>query len=270
MLGLSVVTLFKTHKRIITEYQSGGSIVTDFLQMIGTGKRSFISKKLEILLILRNRQPRKVILLALLYMAGMLYFIYTTVLGKGMHNPTVPMVFAYGLPQLIYGKYFIAWYGNSIHFIMSRPVKWKDLIGRHSQILILLNLLTWVGLLPAAWVNLQNLWNSTGVLFYSIGINQFILLIWGLNVRKSLTPNNSGLMGSSEIKASEVLLILTLLVTPVAVHLALKTLFSDTLAIAGLWVLGLGAILFRNYLHEQLAKAFDRKKYILITNLNIE
>ena len=269
LLVFSVWTLFKTHKRIITGYHTTGSMISDFLLLIKTGKPSSVYKKLEFVMLLRNKQPRKVLLVSTLYMSGLLYFYYKTVFNHIPNDPTFLMLFAFVLPQLIYGKYFVAWYGDSIHFLMSRPVKWSDLMNHQSQLLTLLNVFTWLCLLPAAWVQFQQVWLSTAVLFYSLGINQLILLSWGLYVQKSLSPNNSNLVGSSNIKASEAAMILLLVVPPLAVYLALKTTISANAATFGLWAIGMAGILFRNHLLELITNAYNRKKYSLIKNLNI-
>lgn len=268
LTGISLWILLKTHKRIVTKYHASRSILTELFLSILNGTPSSVYNQLEFFLILRNRQPRKILMIAMIYTGGLLYFFNNTLQNNTAGDPALLVIFAFVLPQLIYGKFFLAWHGDSIHLLMSRPVKWTDLIKHQSYMLTLLNLMVWVGIIGVAKVQMDWVLISTALLFYSLGINQFLLLGWGLFVQKSISPNNAHLMGSSAVKASEAALIMLLIIPPIALYLMLNYQVSNYAAVVALWAIGMVAILLRNHWLEQLAMAYVKKKYHLIKYLN--
>jgi hypothetical protein len=220
---------------------------------------------LDIKLMLRNKRPKYVLRLCVLFMAyGFIFYTKENLRNPNMYVLLFPALFVTGIFIINYGQFLFAWHSNYFDGLMSSNISLPAWIRSKfmlytavSTILFILTsfygLISWKLLVVqlAAWL-------------YNIGVNSVISVYLatysykGIDLSKSATFNYQG-TGMVQWVYS-----LLLLLIPYLIFYPLARWVNPWVGFAVVGGLGLISLLLQNWWIDILSREFQRRKYLIL------
>ena len=218
---------------------------------------------LEINLLLRNKRPRQMLIMSLVFVV---YFLFITIKDKNTQNQSLPLFMiaaVVGFGVAIYGKFLFSW--ESVYFdgIMTRKNNFVNYVKAKYYLMMTLALILFV----PVYITFSIQGNFDMVLLFSIllftlGVTSFIYLFSGtfndgrLDLARNQFFNYQGLKGSHYLTS------LLFIMLPIGIYFLIKYLVNDAAGKLAIAFLGLIFIIFHDWwIRRIIVPRFYARKY---------
>ena len=232
------------------------------------GNFSFLSRygetgnliRLEIKMILRNKRPKSIIYLSVLF----LFYGFLFYRNESMDNPII--LFLAGLMltsmfSLSYGQYLFSWESAYFDTLLTNKIKLYSFIRSKYLFIAVTSMLSFLITLPYMLISLKIGLINAAVLLYNIGISSLIMIFLATYNTSPIDIGRSQFMNYEGTSLRQFVLMVPIIGLPAGIHYVLKWLGIPQYFFLVLAVIGFLGILFNNYLLHSLTKRFLIRRY---------
>lgn len=215
----------------------------------------------ELKLIFRNRRPRGLLVMGLIFsLYGLMFYLNPQYEGHWVIFVFVG-IFMTGIFMISYGQLLIGWEGAYFDGILTRSYSIKEffqgkfwLLATSCVILYILSL----GYLYFGW---RVFWIHTACFFYNIGVNSFILLFASTYHKKKIDLTRGSAFNHQGSSITQFVVAIPLIGLPLIIFQGFNVLGKPYLGLLALALLGLISLAFSKYWFAEIIKNFKEKKY---------
>ncbi len=264
LLVVSVLLyLFCVRQLRLNFYRGPISVQTSFPGMTGTWFSSFgkagLLMGLELKLILRNKRPRQ------LAMVAMLFIFWANVFFKGDDSPMLAMlfggIFITSTFMMNYGQFLGAWEGSHYDFLLTRDISFEDYYKAKLFLFIFSSLITFV---PCLLIFANNQLATEALiasLLYNCGINSYLWMYISVYNRTAIDLSRPQLFNYQGVSASQMLLVTPIMIIAPAIAWIVSLCTNDHIALYVLGGLGITGFLLMKPALSMLARRLQDRKY---------
>jgi uncharacterized protein DUF5687 len=220
---------------------------------------------LDIKLILRNKRPRSLMLLSVIFLFyGYIFFKPESILHNDLGILLLGSIFITGMFMVSYGKFLFAWQSSHFDGLMASNLNIKTylkskllLLTTFSTVAFLLSLLygflSWklIPILIAAWL-------------FNIGIHSILTCFIGTLNYKAIDLSKGSSFNYEGTGAAQWLYSLMILILGAAIYFPFALLINSWSGIAAIGILGLISYLMQDWWLEKLTVQFQTHKYKML------
>jgi hypothetical protein len=220
---------------------------------------------LDIKLMLRNKRPRSILMLSVIFLFYGFIFYKPQYLQKDQWGfMLIGGIFLTGLFISNYGQFLFSW--QSAHFdgLMAGHLNVKTYIKSK---FLLFNVVSTISLLLAAFYGLMN-WKiivmQTAAYFYNIGIHTVVAVYFATRSYKGLDLTKGSSFNFQGIGAAQWIYSLFVFIIPFVIYLPVALIFNAWTGIAALGITGLISFLLQDWWIDILSKEFNKRKHLIL------
>lgn len=220
---------------------------------------------LEVKMIARNKRPRNVATISILFI------FYGLLIYKDAGKGEVPEfifvlggMFMTGIFSMMYGQFFPAWHSRYYPFLMAQNVKMKQVLQSAFFLMAVTNVVFYLLSLGYMYISPKVLYIHFVVMLYNIGVNTFVIFALGLNSRKSIDLDQRAMFNYQGMGASQWLITFPILFGPLAVYGIIAAIFGNIVAYVVLGGLGLIGIILHPRLIDYFTRQYLARKHKMI------
>jgi len=220
---------------------------------------------LEVKMIARNKRPRNVATMSILFI------FYGLLIYKDAGKGEVPEfifvlggMFMTGIFSMMYGQFFPAWHSRYYPFLMAQNVKMKQVLQSAFFLMAVTNVVFYLLSLGYMYISPKVLYIHFVVMLYNIGVNTFVIFALGLNSRKSIDLDQRAMFNYQGMGASQWLITFPILFGPLAVYGIITVIFGNIVAYVVLGGLGLIGIILHPRLIDYFTRQYLARKHKMI------
>lgn len=223
---------------------------------------------LELKLIWRNKRPRSVAMIALIFLAY--GFLIYRPQDPGHDVPEFLFIFGgimlVGMFSISYGQFFPAWHSNYFSMLMCQRLKMKQFLLSFYMLVTVISVSCYIVTLPYAILQPKIVYTHLAMLLYNLGVNIPLIFFIGLFSKKRLDLNQSSVMNYQGVGASQWLAGLPIMLGPLGFFYLFQLVFGTIGAYIGLGALGLIGLSLHTAIINYFSKLYLQKKHQLILN----
>ncbi len=216
----------------------------------------------ELKLILRNKRPRSVITMSLLFMFYGLIF-YTNPTFSGYTGIVFCGMFMTGIFIINYGQFMFSW--QSAHFdgILVSKVSAIDFFRSKFLLFTFFSSLCFVLTIPYVYFGWKVLIVHFIMFIWNLGVNTLIVLYFANQNYRRIDLSKGATFNWEGVGASQWILSIPLLLAPFAIYFPLNLLGYPEAGLASIAVIGLIFIISREFWLNKLVQRFQEKRYLI-------
>lgn len=216
---------------------------------------------LDLKLIWRNKRPKTVIWISLIFLA------YGLLIYTNPHYKDTPAFFVVvgilmtGVFMLNFGQFVPSWDSNYYSMMMSQNIPMKQYLASKAGLMSVSVIVLAVLSTPYLYFGWNVLAINLSCAVYNLGVNIPVLLFAGSYNKKRIDLEKSPFMNYQGTGATQWIVGLPLMLLPALIFFAfykLVNIETATIVIAGLGIIGL---VFRNFILDKIAKGYKARKY---------
>jgi len=216
---------------------------------------------LEIKLILRHKRTKSILYMSVLFLFYGLIF-YT---NKGNANNNGMLFFAAmfitGFLMLMLGQWIISWDGSYFDTIMTKNIPVRSYMNANYFLLLGFNVICFVVTTPYFFFGMKIVYLHLAAFLFNIGVTVYFLIYMATFKNTRIDLSKSSAMNYQGTSYKSMLIILPVMFLPMLIVYVLSALFSLTVALWTLSLLGLAGVIFRNSIITLCVNQFNRRKY---------
>ena len=221
--------------------------------------------KNDIRLIWRNKRPKTVFLMSFLFVAYALIFFTQDVYEKEMPAFLVfAAVFTTGGFALNFGQFIPAWDSSYYKMLMSQNIQYRKFLESKWYLMVVMTFILYVLSIPYLYFGMDKFLMITAGAAYNIGFNSLFLLYAGSFNRKRIDLEKSAFANYQGTSATQFIVILPILGLPMLLFWIFNRLINFNAGIIAIALVGLIAILFKNYFMKIIEEKYIRDKYATV------
>lgn len=216
----------------------------------------------ELKLILRNKRPRSVITMSLLFMFYGLIF-YTNPAFKGYSGIIFCGMFMTGIFIINYGQFMFSW--QSAHFdgILVSRVNVMDFFRAKLLLFTLFSSICFVLTIPYVYFGWKVLIVHFIMFIWNLGVNTLLVLYFANQNYRRIDLSKGTTFNWEGVGASQWILSIPLLLAPFVIYYPLNLLGYPEAGLILIAVIGLIFIISREFWLNKLVKRFQEKRYLI-------
>ncbi|MEZ4720779.1 MAG: DUF5687 family protein [Flavobacteriales bacterium] len=217
--------------------------------------------ELEFKFIWRNKRPRSVLLLTILFLGyGLIVFPNPDYAGNTLMYILFSIIIT-GMFMLNYGQYLLGWEGGHFDHILTRNVSFKNYYMSKFLLFVLISMAAMILSIPYAYFGWEVLFVLFCVFLFNMGVNSHIVMFFGsLNPKKvDLTQRTAFNMQGAG--AAQFLVAIPILGFPLALYGLGILLWGSTGAVILLGVVGLAGLAGTRFWISLLAAWLKRQRH---------
>ncbi len=231
-----------------------------FLQKISGGLGNWIN--LELKLILRNKRPRSVSFLSLMFLFyGLFFYTQDKYTSGGSGFPIFIAIFVTGGFMISYGQLLYSWQSVHFDFTLTRPVSLRQYIESKYWLMVVTTTFAFLLSIPYAYFGWHLVFNHAMAALFNIGVNSYIILNLALWGPKKIDLSKGGTMNYEGIGAAQWVMSIPLILSPYIFYLPFKIFGYSDLGLLAIGIVGLCGILLRPYFLNLTSKRLEQLKY---------
>ncbi len=216
--------------------------------------------QLDINLIWRNKRPRTMLLMAVVF------FFYPFIFLDMMDSPGWMIfvgIIVTGMTMANYGQFLLSWESSFFDLLMGRNFSMREYF--EAKFFLFTGMVTFFTLfsLLYGFLNLQLPLIFLAVALYNIGVNSFVTMYFSTYNTKRIDPERQAFFNYEGVGASQFLYVIPLFLGPILIYLPFGASGYPYAGLAAIALCGLVGILFRNQLLDALTNQFRARKYII-------
>ena len=220
---------------------------------------------LDIKLIARNKRPRYVAIMSLIFtLYGLVFFRHENLAPFKFYILLLPAIFMTGLFIINYGQFAFAWQSSCFDGLLTGNLPISEYIRGKFLLFNVSSTLAFIVTTFYGFIDWRLLPVLTAAWLYNLGLNSAFTLWFatvnykGIDLAKSATFNYQGIGATQWIWA------LVALIGPYLIILPFSLLGAPWIGIAALGILGLISFLFRSWWITFLTKEFYKRKHLIL------
>lgn len=261
-VALAALFIFASYKMLLA------NVYLDDLSGKSENRTSFLSgiKRfddifgLEPKLILRNKRPRSLAVISILFLLYGLVF-YTDQHINNYFFLTFTGLFVTGTFLLNYGQFMYAWEGSFFDFYLVNNISTHKYISNKLNFFAAVTIINYLVTLPYAFIDFKLALINLSLAIYCFGVNSFLLLYLNTYNTKALNLSSGSIMNYQGIGVLQYLLVLPLFALPILIVWLFS--MSDKLyhAYYLLAFMGFMGIILQKQLTTIIANQLKRQKH---------
>ncbi len=220
---------------------------------------------LDIKLILRNKRPRSIAMMSIIFLFyGFIFYKPAYIQKEWLGFLLVGAVFLTGLFISNYGQFLFAWQSSHFDGMMAGNLNIKTYIK--SKFMLFTAVCTVVFLLTSfyGFMSWKILIIQLAGFLYNIGIHTVIAIYFATRSYKGIDISKKSAFNFQGVGASQWVYSLFVLLIPAAIYLPFALLINAWAGIIALSVLGLASFLLQDWWTELLTKEFIKRKHRIL------
>lgn len=214
----------------------------------------------ELRLILRNKRPRTVAIIGLLFMLYGLLFVDNPSKDSQLFLIFIGF-FLTAVMSLNYGQFVFMWESSCFDAILANKISALGYLKAKWILFAVMNLINFILCLPYGFL-LSDLWLiSTSLFIYNTGITSIIMLLFGTLYRSPIDIGKSTFMNYEGTNAFQFLMVVFLFGIPCLILLIFKIMGIAQYCYYAFMLLGMAGIIFNDYLLKFTARILLKNKY---------
>jgi len=216
--------------------------------------------QLDIHLIRRNKRPRTMFLMAIVFL---IYpFIFMDMLDQTGWMIFVGIIVT-GMTMANYGQFLLSWESSFFDLLMGRNFSMREYF--EAKFFLFAGMVTFFTLVSMLYgfLNARLPLIFFAVALYNIGVNSFITMFFSTYNSKRIDPDRQAFFNYEGVGASQFLYVIPLFLGPVLIYLPFGVFGYLYPGLAAIALCGLVGILFKNQLLDALVRQFQSRKYII-------
>ena len=216
----------------------------------------------ELKLILRNKRPRSVITMSLMFMFYGLIF-YTNPTFSGYAGIVFCGMFMTGIFIINYGQFMFSW--QSAHFdgILVSKVNAVDFFKSKFLLFTLFSSLCFILTIPYVYFGWKVLIVHFVMFIWNLGVNTLLVLYFANQNYRRIDLSKGATFNWEGVGASQWILSIPLLLAPFILYLPLSLLGYPEGGLAAIAIIGLFFMFSREIWLSKLVKKFQEKRYLI-------
>jgi hypothetical protein len=220
--------------------------------------------QLDIKMIWRNKRPKTVIWISLIFLA------YGLMIYTNPHYKDMPAFFVVvgilmtGVFMLNYGQFVPSWDSNYYGMMMSQNIPMKQYLASKAGLMSVSVIVLAILSTPYLYFGWNVLAINIACALYNLGINIPVLLFAGSFNKKRIDLEKSPFMNYQGTGATQWLVGLPLMLLPTLVFYGVYTVSSLEIAIVVLAAFGIIGLGMRNLIMDKIAEGYRKRKYATI------
>lgn len=221
--------------------------------------------KNDIRLILRNKRPRTVFFMSFAFVLYALIFFTQDVYEDKMPAFLIfASIFTTGGFALNFGQFIPAWDSSYYAMLMSQNIKYRKYLESKWYLMVVVTAALYLLSIPYVYFGVDKLLMITAGAIFNIGFNSLFLVYAGSFNRKRIDLEKSAFANYQGTSATQFLIIIPLMVFPMVLFWGFKALLGFNAGIIAIAVVGVLALLFKNYFMNIIEKKYINNKYATI------
>ena len=219
---------------------------------------------LEIKLIWRNKRPKSSLLISPIFLLyGFLF--YTQEIYSGSWGILIFCgVFMTAGFSLMHGQFFFAWESSYFDTLITKNVDFYSYFRAKFMFVVIISTVCYVLTMPYGLmkdIGTKVLYINTASWLYNIGVNSFVLLLFGIYNRKRIDMTKGAMMNYQGISGKQLLIMIPLAVTPILIHLPFKLLGIPNTGLIVFGALGIIGLFLHKQILKLLVNHFEKVKH---------
>ncbi|MBM3401205.1 MAG: hypothetical protein FJY21_02630 [Bacteroidetes bacterium] len=216
----------------------------------------------ELKLILRNKRPRSVITMSLMFMFYGLIF-YTNPTFSGYAGIVFCGMFMTGIFIINYGQFMFSW--QSAHFdgILVSKVNAVDFFKSKFLLFTLFSSLCFILTIPYVYFGWKVLIVHFVMFIWNLGVNTLLVLYFANQNYRRIDLSKGATFNWEGVGASQWILSIPLLLAPFILYLPMSLLGYPEGGLAAIAIIGLFFMFSREIWLSKLVKKFQEKRYLI-------
>lgn len=217
--------------------------------------------RLDLKLIWRNKRPRTMMIVGLIFIAYPLLF--AEELQSSFLAAIFLGIFISGFLMIQYGQFMFSWESTFFDFMLTRNFSIREYFeAKYLLFAFFTGLFTLLSLaygfldinLPLAFV---------ACALFNLGINSFLLMYAATYNVKRVELTKGAFFNYEGVGANQFVMLVPLLIIPMVIYAPFGILFNKYVGLAMLAILGIIGIVLKDYLMDRVVDQFHKRKYIM-------
>jgi len=172
-------------------------------------------------------------------------------------------MFITGFLMLMFGQWVISWDSSHFDTILTKNIPVRTYLNANYYLLISFNIICFVVTTPYFFFGMKIVYMHLAAFMFNIGVNIFLLLFLATYNNRRIDLSRGSAMNYQGTTYKSFLIVLPIMFLPMIIVYSLSALFSLSVALWTLSLLGLAGVIFRNSLITVCVNQFNRRKYKL-------
>lgn len=220
---------------------------------------------IDIKLILRNKRPRTLLLLSIIFLFyGYIFFKPEYFKNDSLGILLIGSIFITGMFMTSYGQFIFAWQSNHFDGIMGNNINIKSYIKSKLMLLISFSTISFLLGLLYGFIS----WKLIPILIaswlFNIGIHSILTAFIGTRNYKGLDLSKGSTFNYQGTGAAQWLYSLVILLVGVIIYLPFALLINKWSGIAAIGILGLISFMMQDWWLNKLTIQFQKHKYKIL------
>lgn len=217
---------------------------------------------LEIKLILRNKRPRATVSKGLIFLFyGLLLYKKDLIDQDKFWMMLFPAIFMTGNTIILYGQFMFSWQSAAFDGLLANKTDMRTFFKAKMLLLTLSATLLTVVTSLYGLISWKILAVQLAAYLYNIGIGTVVVLYFATRNYKYIDLRKGASFNWQGVGATSMIMSIPLLLSPYVIYLPLALIGGPYYGLAGIAVLGLAAVLTRNFWLGFLLNEFNKRKY---------
>jgi len=216
----------------------------------------------ELKLILRNKRPRSVITMSLLFMFYGLIF-YTNPKFSGYPRIIFCGMFMTGIFIINYGQFMFSWQSSHFDGIMVSKVSSSDFFKSKLLLFTFFSSICFLLTIPYVYFGWDILIVHSIMFIWNLGVNTLLVLYFANRNYRRIDLSKGATFNWEGVGASQWILSIPLLLAPFVIYFPFSFLAYPEVGLALIGLIGLIFIISREFWLNKLVKMFQEKRYLI-------
>ncbi len=217
--------------------------------------------QLDLKLILRNKRPRTMLSMALLFL---LYPLLLTGLEEAGYGLFIVFgIITVGMATANHGQYMLSWESNFFDFLMARNFSMRDYYEAKFLLFVGFTGVAWLLSLLYGFIDPVYPVIFTACAIFHIGFNSFVTMVFSVYNTRKIDPEKGAFFNFEGVGASQFVYTLPIFLMPLFIYLPFGLLGRPYLGFLAIALVGIACLLMRNTLLDWVTRRFWERKYTI-------
>jgi hypothetical protein len=221
--------------------------------------------QVEIKLILRNKRPRSLLFISLIFLLYGLMF-YQKQNMENYFILTITGLILTSAFAINYGQFLFSWESSFFDGYMANKISAYNYIKSKYLLLFISCIVTFILTLPYALISYKIALINLAMLLFNLGFTIIAMLVIRTFNSAYIDLGRSQFMNYQGTSASQFIIVVPLIILPLIVYFILKLSGIDQYYFHALAIIGLTGIIFNKYLLQIVVKQFLKRRHKMALN----
>jgi len=217
--------------------------------------------RLDLKLIWRNKRPRTMM------MVGLLFIVYPLIFVEALESSFVTAIFLgifiSGFLMIQYGQFMLSWESTFFDFMLTRNFSIREYFEAKYYFFAAFIVLFTALSMAYGFLNLDLPLAFAACALFNLGVNSIILMYSATYNVKKIELTKGAFFNYEGVGANQFVMIIPLLLVPILIYVPFGIWANRYIGLAVLAGLGIIGIVFRDRLIDMVVRQFQKRKYAM-------